>query len=326
MRQGGAGVTGSGCAQSVYRIAAGPDLMRRSNCSYQSGRAVGQSRSTTSRPLPRRPGAPQPVTPGRRRPRPTPPDRNRQPNPGARGRDRAPRRYRPRSGGRGRCHGSGSARRHPTARRAACLPARAARPHPDRDRPAFRGGGGEADRADVVMLAVELGDFAAPQAGDQVESLVEHRRPGPVVGRVAEQAEVAVSGRTQADAEYGPAPGQQVERDGLARQHPRPAPRDGRDHGADHQPLGTGGDDREHRPRVHDRRAEAVVGPGDVVPQEEAVEPGLLRLDGQADKVGGIVSEAGSRDRPADAHRPWRPKRAACGREENMLSAFLIGA
>jgi hypothetical protein len=30
-------------------------------------------------------------------------------------------------------------------------------------------------------------------------------------------------------------------------------------------------------------RSEAVIGPGDVVPQEEAVEPGILRLDGQPD-------------------------------------------
>ena len=45
------------------------------------------------------------------------------------------------------------------------------------------------------------------------------------------------------------------------------------------------------------------TGPIAVIPQEEAVEPGFLRLDGQADKVSGIVGEAGSRDRPADAHR-----------------------
>ena len=103
---------------------------------------------------------------------------------------------------------------------------------------------------------------------------------------------VAEAVAAEADAEDEPAAAEPVQRRGLPGDLGRPAAGEGRDHGAEPHPFGGGGDRRQRDPRVGhlpDRRP-----PAQVVPDEDPVPAGLLRLGGQTGdhgRVGELVEE-----------------------------------
>jgi hypothetical protein len=111
-----------------------------------------------------------------------------------------------------------------------------------------------------------------------------------------EDAEVAVGRRADPDAEDQPAATQPVQARRLPGQLPRPPPRYRRDHGAELDPRGAGGDHGQDEPGIDDRRPVAAVREHDVVPQEEPVETRFLGGDAKLDQPGGLLAEIGHRD------------------------------
>jgi hypothetical protein len=143
------------------------------------------------------------------------------------------------------------------------------------------------------VLAVVVHRLAGPGGGQDVQRLVEHRRSGPVLELLARLGQFAAGlVVAQADAEDEPAAAEPVERGGLPGDLGRPAAGERRDHGAEPHPVGGGRDRRQRDPRighVPDRGP-----PAQVVPDEDPVPAGLLRLGGQTGhhhRVGEVVEQ-----------------------------------
>ena len=86
------------------------------------------------------------------------------------------------------------------------------------------------------MLAGEGERLAAPQAVEDRQGLVEHRRPAPDVDLVAEVPELGPRRPAETDPQDEPALAQPVERGRRAGQHPRPLAGHGRHHRAQPDP------------------------------------------------------------------------------------------
>jgi hypothetical protein len=135
--------------------------------------------------------------------------------------------------------------------------------------------------------------LAGPGSGQNVQRPVEHRRAPAVVELLAGRGQlVAGVVVAQADAEDEAAAAEPVERRGLPGHLGRPAAGEGRDHGAEPHPFGGSGDRRQRDRRIGhlpDGRP-----PAQVVPDEDPVPAGLLRLGGQTgdhNRVGQLVEQ-----------------------------------
>jgi hypothetical protein len=96
----------------------------------------------------------------------------------------------------------------------------------------------------------------------------------------------------EADPERQPAAREPVERGGLPGDLDRPATRQRRDHGAEPDALG-GGSDRRQRDLWVGHASHRLL-PAQLVPDEDAVPAGLLRLGGQPGdhgRVGELVEQ-----------------------------------
>src|SRR6185295_934122 len=78
----------------------------------------------------------------------------------------------------------------------------------------------ESHRLESIVTALEPERFAAPEALEDGQALVEPLGADARIGRLADVAERAVIERPEADRQDQPAAGQAVERHGLARQLP----------------------------------------------------------------------------------------------------------
>jgi hypothetical protein len=134
---------------------------------------------------------------------------------------------------------------------------------------------------------------ARPGRRQDLQRLVEHACAPPVVEFLAGDGELAGEAvAAEADPERQPAAREPVERGGLPGDLDRPAPRQRRDHGAEPDALGGGGDRRQRDPRVG--HVDDRLPPAHVVPHEHPVPASLLRLGGQPDddrRVGKLVED-----------------------------------
>jgi hypothetical protein len=144
-----------------------------------------------------------------------------------------------------------------------------------------------------VVLAVVVDGRAGPGGVEDRRRLVEHAGAAAVVGLLPEGGELAAEAvAAQPDAEHEPPAGEPVQGDGLAGHLRRPAPGQRRDHRAEHDRAGGGGHRREDDPRIR-HLADGRV-PVDVVPHEDAVPAGLLRLrrdPGGHERIGELVEQ-----------------------------------
>jgi len=157
--------------------------------------------------------------------------------------------------------------------------------HPDRDRERL---GRRLGERDLVVRAVVVEPLAGPDRADDVETFVEHRRPGEQVSLLTEPAEVTGFVRTEPGAEDQAPTGEPADRRRVPGDHPRAAPGGRRDHRPEEQPAGGVRDGAERRPRIRDGHRVR----DHVIPQEKAVPARPLRAHGEVDEHPGLTERA----------------------------------
>ena len=180
---------------------------------------------------------------------------------------------------------------------------------PDGDPRALDGSRQERHRAESVVRSVEGERFAALEAVEDGEGLVEPFGTLSRPGRLADVAEPEIVGRAEADGKDEPPVRQDVERHRLAGQLPGPSPGRRENDRPDRDPLGPHRDRREEDPRV----VHHGVPDRDRVVREHAVPAGRLGLSGE---IGGQPRIA-RRKHDSVAHRTMIADAAArCTRLE----------
>jgi hypothetical protein len=112
---------------------------------------------------------------------------------------------------------------------------------------------------DDVVLSVVINRFAAQEAVENRQSLVQHGRAQSRPCRLPECAILSLGWNAETDADDHSASAQVIERDDLFRELPRTTAGDGGDHGAESDPAGPGRNSTEQHPRiVHRRPSEGV--------------------------------------------------------------------
>ena len=164
---------------------------------------------------------------------------------------------------------------------------------------------GEDRLRDAEVAPVVRERLAAPEAGQDLESLVEPLGPHPRVGVVAEGGELRFTLRAETRPDDEPAAGENVERSGLARHLPGPPAGERSDEHADPDALrgrrdGSGGDMRVGR-------GPAGLAIHDVIPQEDAVPAGALGGARELEEQGRIAVVTDVREAHAAAHAPDYP-------------------
>ena len=135
-----------------------------------------------------------------------------------------------------------------------------------------------------VVLALVVDRLGVAPPHDELEGLVGHRGPGPVVAVVTQRGEVLRD--AQPGAEREPPTAQRVERVHRPRQHVRAVPGDRRHVGDQPEAVGRAGHRRQGDPRVADAAPEvAVVPDAQPVPAGGLGGPGQLH-DGSGLRVG----------------------------------------
>src|SRR5205085_10979034 len=157
---------------------------------------------------------------------------------------------------------------------------------------------GDGPRIAQRVTAGAVDGLTAPKLRDDLEPLVEERRAFRVSGLLSERRELHPRVRAEPHAERHPSAREVIERHRLSRHLPWTATRERRHHRSDPDALRRDGDRREGDPRVCHRG----VSPKEVVPHEEPVPAGCLRVAGEIGEEAWIAVGAEVLDAEAEAH------------------------
>jgi hypothetical protein len=154
------------------------------------------------------------------------------------------------------------------------------------------------------MLAREAERFAAEEPFDDREPFVELGRSNAQVSLFAEGGELA-DGVAVSKPKREPPAGEDVERDRLARDQPRPATRQRRDHGTQPDAVGGQGDDRQQHPWIRIRHAGVSL---NVIPDPHRIPTRGL----------GVAGDLGSQS--------WVGEIAEVGNVDGVAHVEMVGA